>query len=228
MVTVQPSDWAHLGSSPLAGIELQRSIERYLLQLASMIKSLLSCSTSTLSFKEVHAITIFRTRVCSAWQGCCSEAAALIPLLAAAYQWPRCLCRTAAQQGGGDFVAPVQRVTDFLAEQPSTGILPTSSYRSAARQAHYFVVLVQHLSWPAGVSQISCTSCFQQLSPCPGGEKVACSHRSVSKARLGVCDSAMGDLLECTDTAVVWLFVQQRPLEAGVLSGSCALSLQGR
>eukprot|EP00891_Asterochloris_glomerata_P009393 jgi/Astpho2/9393/fgenesh1_pm.00145_%23_3_t len=72
VVTVQPSDWAHLdkGSSPLAGIELQRSIER-----------------------------------------------------------------TAAQQGGGDFVAPVQRVTDFLAEQPSTGILPTSSYRLGVKPA---------------------------------------------------------------------------------------------
>ena len=123
----------------------------HLLRLAPLIKtsnvlhlkSLLSCTSRAHVFKEVHANTFACTHICVAWQGCCSEAAALIFLLAAA-QLPRCPCRTAAQQGGGDFVAPVQRVTDFLAEQPSTGSLPTSSYRSAARQACYFVV--QHRS----------------------------------------------------------------------------------
>ena len=40
-------------------------------------------------------------------------------------------CRRAAQIGGGNLVAPVQRVTDFLAGTPSTtATLPSSSYRS--------------------------------------------------------------------------------------------------
>lgn len=37
--------------------------------------------------------------------------------------------REAARRGGGDFVAPVQRVTDFLAGDASKGPLPSSSYR---------------------------------------------------------------------------------------------------
>ncbi len=38
--------------------------------------------------------------------------------------------RLAAKLGGGNLVAPVQRVTDFLAGQLSSGALPSSSYRS--------------------------------------------------------------------------------------------------
>lgn len=37
--------------------------------------------------------------------------------------------RAAAVMGGGGFVAPVQRVTDFMAGELSTGTLPSSSYR---------------------------------------------------------------------------------------------------
>jgi uncharacterized FAD-dependent dehydrogenase len=32
-------------------------------------------------------------------------------------------------RGGGDLVAPVQRVADFLEGRPSAGALPSSSYR---------------------------------------------------------------------------------------------------
>ena len=49
---------------------------------------------------------------------------------------PRHLCclqyeREAAARGGGAFVAPAQRVTDFLAGQAPKGPLPASSYRCA-------------------------------------------------------------------------------------------------
>lgn len=43
-------------------------------------------------------------------------------------------CRLAARLGGGNLVAPVQRVTDFLAGQLSSGTLPSSSYRSVLQQ----------------------------------------------------------------------------------------------
>ncbi len=43
--------------------------------------------------------------------------------------------REAAIRGGGLFVAPVQRVTDFLAGRGSTGTLPSSSYRLGVRSA---------------------------------------------------------------------------------------------
>ena len=161
MVTVQPSDWAYLGNSPLAGIELQRSIERYtpaapglidqelavlhLLHLKSALFPKARCMQSLVPARayvlpgRTGALKLLLRFPC--WQQ---------------LQRPRCLCRTAAQQGGGDFIAPVQRVTDFLAEQPSTGVLPTSSYRSAVRQARCFVARVQHRSWPAGMSQLCC------------------------------------------------------------------------
>lgn len=41
--------------------------------------------------------------------------------------------REAARRGGGGFVAPAQRVTDFLAGQPPQQPLPTSSYRWGGR-----------------------------------------------------------------------------------------------
>lgn len=43
--------------------------------------------------------------------------------------------REAAVRGGGCLVAPVQRVTDFLAGQLSTGTLPSSSYRLGVKSA---------------------------------------------------------------------------------------------
>lgn len=39
------------------------------------------------------------------------------------------VCREAARRGGGGFVAPVQRVSDFMEGVESLGELPTSSYR---------------------------------------------------------------------------------------------------
>lgn len=45
-------------------------------------------------------------------------------------------CRLAAIRGGGSLTAPVQRVTDFLAEQVSTGPLPSSSYRFGLAAPH--------------------------------------------------------------------------------------------
>ncbi|DBB05856.1 TPA: hypothetical protein ACH3X3_009865 [Trebouxia sp. C0006] len=43
--------------------------------------------------------------------------------------------RLAAKLGGGNLVAPVQRVTDFLAGQLSSGALPSSSYRLGVKSA---------------------------------------------------------------------------------------------
>ncbi|KAL0040454.1 hypothetical protein WJX77_007475 [Trebouxia sp. C0004] len=43
--------------------------------------------------------------------------------------------RLAARLGGGNLVAPVQRVTDFLAGQVSSGALPSSSYRLGVKSA---------------------------------------------------------------------------------------------
>ncbi|KAA6420919.1 MAG: oxidoreductase electron carrier [Trebouxia sp. A1-2] len=43
--------------------------------------------------------------------------------------------RLAARLGGGNLVAPVQRVTDFLAGQLSSGVLPSSSYRLGVKSA---------------------------------------------------------------------------------------------
>ena len=54
----------------------------------------------------------------------------LVPPAAAAFSHSNLLaCRLAAQLGGGNLVAPAQRVTDFLAEEVSRSTLPTSSYR---------------------------------------------------------------------------------------------------
>ncbi|KAK9829431.1 hypothetical protein WJX72_005837 [[Myrmecia] bisecta] len=43
--------------------------------------------------------------------------------------------REAARRGGGCFVAPVQRVTDFMAGETSQGTLPSSSYRLGVKSA---------------------------------------------------------------------------------------------
>ena len=45
------------------------------------------------------------------------------------------VCREAAVRGGGGFVAPVQRVTDFMAGEISNGALPSSSYRLGVRSS---------------------------------------------------------------------------------------------
>ncbi len=45
------------------------------------------------------------------------------------------LRREAARRGGGAFVAPVQRVSDFMARRTSSGELPSSSYRLGVRSA---------------------------------------------------------------------------------------------
>ena len=44
-------------------------------------------------------------------------------------------CREAARRGGGAFVAPVQRVSDFMERRASNGELPSSSYRLGVRSA---------------------------------------------------------------------------------------------
>ena len=48
---------------------------------------------------------------------------------AAASQSLLLTCRLAAKLGGGNLVAPAQRVNNFLAEEVSRSTLPTSSYR---------------------------------------------------------------------------------------------------
>ena len=45
------------------------------------------------------------------------------------------LRREAARRGGGRFVAPVQRVSDFMESRTSSGELPSSSYRLGVRSA---------------------------------------------------------------------------------------------
>lgn len=64
-------------------------------------------------------------------------------------------CRLAAVRGGGNLVAPVQRVTDFLAGQVSTGSLPSSSYRSV------FPIGMAPLpsTHPPSVTMVYCCNC---------------------------------------------------------------------
>lgn len=47
----------------------------------------------------------------------------------AAVELQRQIEREAARRGGGNLTVPVQRALDFMEERPSTGVLPSSSYR---------------------------------------------------------------------------------------------------
>ena len=58
---------------------------------------------------------------------CCCPTNRLPPPILCCLQYER----EAAARGGGAFVAPAQRVTDFLAGQAPKGPLPASSYRCA-------------------------------------------------------------------------------------------------
>ncbi|OAE26625.1 hypothetical protein AXG93_4542s1460 [Marchantia polymorpha subsp. ruderalis] len=65
------------------------------------------------------------------------------PLAGVAFQ--RAIEQEAARRGGGDFVAPVQTVTDFLDDRLSENELPSSSYRLGVKSACLHDILPSNL-----------------------------------------------------------------------------------
>ncbi|XP_047327834.1 uncharacterized protein Cbei_0202 [Impatiens glandulifera] len=64
----------------------------------------------------------------------------------AGVEFQRELEQRAARLGGGDFVVPAQRVTDFLENNLSGGSLPSSSYRLGVKEANLNQLFPDHIT----------------------------------------------------------------------------------
>ncbi|CAH9144510.1 unnamed protein product [Cuscuta epithymum] len=64
----------------------------------------------------------------------------------AGVQFQRTFEQKAALMGGGDFVVPVQRVTDFLGNKSSVASLPSSSYRLGVKAANLHELFPSHIT----------------------------------------------------------------------------------
>ncbi|CAH9093321.1 unnamed protein product [Cuscuta europaea] len=64
----------------------------------------------------------------------------------AGVQFQRTFEQKAALMGGGDFVVPAQRVTDFLGNKSSVASLPSSSYRLGVKAANLHELFPNHIT----------------------------------------------------------------------------------
>lgn len=123
---MQPADWAHLlpEHGPLAGMALQQEVREGWGGVAGGLGADVApwqhrTWPHTRSQFEYAAL---RSSAAHRRPSATDLTAAFQPLL------PQ-FEREAARRGGGGFVAPAQRVTDFLGGQAPRQPLPTSSYR---------------------------------------------------------------------------------------------------
>lgn len=132
VVTVQPGDWAHLEGAhgPLAGMALQQEVRRWWAE-STLLRPALTWRKTTFAAaccqtRPVRNTMFAQTELAAvASQHGCAPPLHAAPLNPAHLQFER----EAARRGGGAFVAPAQRVSDFLAGRAPREPLPASSYR---------------------------------------------------------------------------------------------------